>query len=73
MVAQTVSEMVDDILAKPDGTRFMLLAPVVRERKGEHIALLESLQAQGFTKVRIDGVVYDMDELPTLAKRTNTP
>ncbi|AWY21593.1 excinuclease ABC subunit UvrA [Moraxella bovis] len=68
MVAQTVSEMVDDILAKPDGTRLMLLAPVVRERKGEHIALLEGLQAQGFTKVRIDGVVYDMDELPTLAK-----
>lgn len=68
MVAQTVSEMVDDILAKPDGTRLMLLAPVVRERKGEHIALLESLQAQGFTKVRIDGAVYDMDELPTLAK-----
>lgn len=68
MVAQTVSEMVDDILAKPDGTKLMLLAPVVRERKGEHIALLESLQAQGFTKVRIDGVVYDMDELPTLAK-----
>ncbi len=68
MVAQTVSEMVDDILAKGDGTRLMLLAPVVRERKGEHVALLESLQAQGFTKVRIDGVIYDMDELPTLAK-----
>ncbi len=68
MVAQTISEMVDDILAKPEGTRLMLLAPVVRERKGEHIALLESLQAQGFTKVRIDGTTYDMDELPTLAK-----
>ncbi|MDO4441674.1 MAG: excinuclease ABC subunit UvrA [Moraxella sp.] len=68
MVAQTVSEMVDDVLAKPEGTKLMLLAPVVRERKGEHIALLENLQAQGFTKVRIDGVVYDMDELPTLAK-----
>ncbi|WP_432481362.1 excinuclease ABC subunit UvrA [Moraxella sp. ZY200743] len=68
MVAQTVSEMVDDILAKPDGTKLMLLAPVVRERKGEHLALLESLQAQGFTKFRIDGAVYDVDELPTLAK-----
>ena len=68
MVAQTISEMVDDVLAKPEGTKLMLLAPVVRERKGEHIALLESLQAQGFTKVRIDGSVYDMDELPTLAK-----
>ncbi|WII95520.1 excinuclease ABC subunit UvrA [Moraxella haemolytica] len=68
MVAQTVSEMVDDILAKPDGTKLMLLAPVVRERKGEHLALLERLQAQGFTKFRIDGAVYDVDELPTLAK-----
>ena len=68
MVAQTISEMVDDILAKPDSTKLMLLAPVVRERKGEHIALLESLQAQGFTKVRIDGAIYDMDELPALEK-----
>lgn len=68
MVAQTVSEMVDDILAKPIDTKLMLLAPIVRERKGEHVALLDSLQVQGFTKVRIDGVVYEMDELPTLTK-----
>ncbi len=68
MVAQTVSEMVDIILVKDEGVRLMLLAPVVRERKGEHTALLEGLQAQGFMKVRIDGTIYDMDELPTLAK-----
>lgn len=68
MVAQTVSEMVDDVMAYGEGTRLMLLAPVVRERKGEHTALLDHLQAQGFTKVRIDGVVYDMDELPRLNK-----
>lgn len=68
MVAQTISEMVDDILAKAEGTKLMLLAPVVRERKGEHTALLENLQAQGFTKVRIDGIIHDMDELPSLEK-----
>ncbi|MDO4700954.1 MAG: excinuclease ABC subunit UvrA [Moraxella sp.] len=68
MVAQTVSEMVDSVLALPDGTRLMILAPVVRERKGEHVALLEQLAAQGFVRVRIDGVIYEMDELPTLEK-----
>ncbi|OOR89637.1 excinuclease ABC subunit A [Moraxella caviae] len=68
MVAQTVSEMVDGILALPEGTKLMLLAPVVRERKGEHSALLDQLSAQGFTKVRIDDVVYDTDELPSLEK-----
>lgn len=68
MVAQTVSEMVDGVLALPPDTRLMILAPVVRERKGEHTALLDSLQAQGFTRVRIDGVIYDTDELPKLAK-----
>ncbi|MDO4894636.1 excinuclease ABC subunit UvrA [Moraxella sp.] len=68
MVAQTVSEMVDLILALPEATKLMILAPVVRERKGEHLALLEQLPSQGFTKVRIDGVVYDSDELPALEK-----
>ena len=68
MVAQTVSEMVDTVMALPKDTRLMILAPVVRERKGEHLALFDQLQAQGFTKVRVDGVVYDMDELPSLEK-----
>ncbi len=68
MVAQTVSQMVDDILALPMGTKLAILAPVVRERKGEHLALLDELVAQGFSKFRIDGVIYDSDELPTLEK-----
>ncbi|USZ15541.1 excinuclease ABC subunit UvrA [Moraxella sp. FZFQ2102] len=68
MVAQTVSEMVDGVLALPNDTKLMILAPVVRERKGEHTALLEQLPSQGFTKVRIDGVIYDTDELPSLEK-----
>lgn len=68
MVAQTVSEMVDLVLALPADSRLMILAPVVRDRKGEHQSLLEQLPSQGFTKVRIDGVVYDVDELPILEK-----
>ncbi len=68
MVAQTVSEMVDDIMALPEGTKLMILAPIVQDRKGEHIALLEQLPSQGFTRVRIDGTVYDTDELPSLEK-----
>lgn len=68
MVAQTVTEMVDAIMALPDDSRLMILAPVVRERKGEHVALLEQLVGQGFVRVRVDGVVYDMDELPDLEK-----
>ena len=68
MVAQTITEMVDDIMALPDDTKLMILAPVVRDRKGEHIVLLEQLVGQGFVRVRVDGHVYDMDELPALEK-----
>lgn len=68
MTAQTISQMTDDILAKPFDTKLMILAPVVRERKGEHIALLNGLASEGFTKVRINDKIYDIDELPTLEK-----
>lgn len=68
MVAQTITEMVDDIMALPQDTKLMILAPVVRDRKGEHIVLLEQLVGQGFVRVRVDGHVYDMDELPALEK-----
>lgn len=64
--AQIVSQMVDHVLEQTEGERWMLLAPVVSQRKGEHIQLLEDLQAQGFIRVRIDGVVYELDELPEL-------
>ncbi len=68
MVAQTITEMVDHIMALPVDSKLMILAPVVRDRKGEHQVLLEQLIGQGFVRVRIDGQVYDMDELPTLEK-----
>ena len=64
--AQTVSQMVDQVLAQPEGERWMLLAPVVNDRKGEHVLLLEDLKAQGFLRARIDGEVYELDEPPTL-------
>ena len=64
--AQTVSQMVDQVLAQPEGERWMLLAPVINERKGEHVSLLEDLKAQGFLRARIDGEVYELDEPPAL-------
>ena len=64
--AQTVSQMVDQVLAQSEGERWMLLAPVVNQRKGEHIQLMEDLRAQGFIRARIDGEVVDLDEPPAL-------
>ena len=68
--AQTVSQMVDTVLNLPEGSRLMLLAPVIRNRKGEHANLLRDLRAQGFIRARIDGTVYDLDgDLPALGLR----
>ncbi|HEB97626.1 MAG TPA: excinuclease ABC subunit UvrA [Sedimenticola thiotaurini] len=64
--AQTVSQMVDQVLALPEGTRLMLLAPVVSERKGEHHKLLAELNAQGFIRARIDGEIHELDQPPEL-------
>ena len=66
--AQTVSQMVDKILALPQGTKIMLVAPMVRQRKGEFKKELESLLKQGFQRVKIDGEVYDLEEAPALNK-----
>ena len=60
--AQTVSQMVDQVLAQAEGERWMLLAPVINQRKGEHLSLMEDLRAQGFLRARIDGEVYELDE-----------
>ncbi len=64
--AQTVSQMVDQVLNFPEGMRLMLLAPVLHERKGEHVQLLQSLKAQGFVRAKIDGEVRELDQLPPL-------
>ena len=67
--AQTVSQMVDQVLAMPEGSKLMLLAPVVANRKGEHVQLMADLQAQGFIRARIDGEIYELDQPPALDLR----
>ncbi|MHB8447971.1 MAG: excinuclease ABC subunit UvrA [Rudaea sp.] len=69
LAAQTVSQMVDATLAMNPERRFMLLAPVVRERKGEHVQVFEQLRAQGFVRARVDGTLYELDAVPPLALR----
>ena len=66
--AQTVSQMVDSVLQLPKGERLMLLAPVVRERKGEHLHIFEELRAGGFVRARINGIVTELDDTPALEK-----
>ncbi|MDR6985025.1 excinuclease ABC subunit A [Rheinheimera pacifica] len=66
LAAQTISEMVDKVTAFPEGTKLMVLAPVVQERKGEHVKTLETLAAQGYIRARIDGEVCDLSDPPTL-------
>ncbi len=67
--AQTVSQMVDQVLALDGEQRYMLLAPVIRERKGEHAQVFDQLRAQGFVRVRVDGELYEIDAVPPLALR----
>ena len=66
--SQTVSQMVDKILEMPEGTKLMLLAPIARGKKGEFKKEFESLQKQGFQRLKIDGTVYSIDEVPSLSK-----
>ena len=71
--AQTISQMVDQVMALPEGSKMMLLAPVVRNRKGEHAQLFEELRAQGYVRARVDGTVYPIDDVPALElRRTHT-
>ncbi len=68
--AQTVSQMVDRVAAMPEGTRLLLLAPVVRDRKGEYRKELAELQRKGFTRVKVDGKLYEIGEVPALNRKT---
>src|SRR5688500_18019004 len=65
---QTPQQIVDRILELPEGTRFQVLAPVVRGRKGEYEGMLEELSKQGFARARVDGEVYDLNAVPKLAR-----
>ena len=66
--AQSISQMVDHVLELPEGTRIMILSPLVVERKGEQLELFDELRAQGFVRLRVNGTVYEMDSLPALQK-----
>ncbi|MCL6270070.1 excinuclease ABC subunit UvrA [Sansalvadorimonas sp. 2012CJ34-2] len=66
--AQTISQMVDQALALPEGSKIMLLAPIVRARKGEHLHVFSELKSQGFIRARINGIVTDLDTPPALEK-----
>ena len=66
LAAQTISQMVDKVLELPEGDRMMLLAPIIKERKGEHVKTLENLAAQGFIRARIDGETCDLTDPPSL-------
>jgi len=67
--AQTISQMVDRVMAMPEGTRLLLLAPVVRDRKGEYRKELAELQRRGFTRVKVDGKLYEIGDVPTLNRK----
>jgi excinuclease ABC subunit A len=66
---QTPQQIVDQVLELEEGTRFQVLAPVIRERKGEYAELFRQLTSQGYSRARVDGVVYGLDEVPTLKKQ----
>ena len=68
LAAQSVAQMVDAVLALPEDTRLMILAPVMREKKGEHAELFEDMQARGYVRFRIDGAVHEVTDLPKLKK-----
>ena len=67
--AQTISQMVDRVMAMPEGTRLLLLAPVIRDRKGEYLKELAELQRRGFTRAKVDGTLYEIGEVPKLNRK----
>lgn len=66
--AQTISQMVDKVLSLPEESKMMMLAPIIKDRKGEHLHTISELLAKGFVRARIDGIVVDLDDAPTLEK-----
>lgn len=67
--AQTISQMVDTVLKLPEGTKLMLLAPIIQDRKGEHLGTIDQLRRQGFVRARINGKIYELDSPPKLELR----
>ena len=69
IAGQSVEQITDQVLTLPEGTRFLVLAPLVRDRKGEHRDVLEHIRAEGFSRVAVDGTTYVLDEVPALDKK----
>ena len=69
--AQTISQIVDQLLELPENTKVIILAPVINNRKGSHTDLINELRAQGFIRVRLDGTIYEIDNLPEIEKKIN--
>ncbi len=69
LAAQTISEMVDTVMELPEGTKLMLLSPIVRDRKGEHLHTFEQLKREGFIRARVNGILCDLDDTPKLDKK----
>ena len=69
--AQTISQIIDQLLALPENTKVIILAPVINNRKGSHADLINELRAQGFIRVRLDGTIYEIDNLPEIEKKIN--
>lgn len=67
--AQTISQMVDQVVTLPEGSKLMMLAPLISDRKGEHLHVFNELRSQGFVRVRVDGTIMDLDEVPALDKK----
>ena len=70
--SQTVSQMVDRVMAMDEGTRLYLLAPIVRGRKGEYRKEFADLQKRGFQRVKVDGTLYEIEDVPALDKKTES-
>ena len=64
-----MSQIVDQVLALPESSKILVLAPMISDRKGEHLHVFQELKSQGFIRVRVDGLVIDLDEVPTLDKK----
>ncbi|MCG8668483.1 MAG: excinuclease ABC subunit UvrA, partial [Pseudomonadales bacterium] len=67
--AQTVSQMVDEVMSKDEGTKLMILAPIIKDKKGEHLHVIEELKSEGFIRARIDDIIVELDQAPKLDKR----
>ena len=73
LAAQTIGQMVDQVLSMEENSKLLMLAPIIKEKKGEHLHVMDRLRKEGFIRARIDGIVVELDEAPHLEKNKNIP